>query len=73
MSLKLKKWSRAGSNRRPNRQLNSFLHVYLPIVFRATAGRQLPTATLFSIKVHLLIKTLSRLCLLFRCLLAKRR
>jgi len=68
MSLKLKKWSRAGSNRRANRQLNSFLHVYLPIGFRATAGRQLPTDTLFSIKFHYRIKTLQQLCLLFRCL-----
>jgi len=56
--LKLKKWSRAGSNRRANRQLNSFLHVYLPIGFRATAGRQLPTGTLFSIRFHYHIKTL---------------
>ena len=66
-------WSRGDSNSRPNKQFNSFLHAYLPIVFRAIPGRQLPSSTLSSIKIHDRIKALLSLCLLLRCLLLDRR
>ena len=45
-------WSWAESNRRPNKQPISFLHVYPVIGFRVKAGNRQPNLNLISLDFH---------------------